>query len=499
MKFVRLLLALCALCVLAGAQESSGTYVRFGPSLPTAASYQNVFILTGAVYPGIYICNNAPTCTSTSQWLYTPVSYPTGAFELFGEFGTITTPPTGMDAFGFGSNNHLQFALNGSTTWSEFAAAQACPNGVLISSDELGSTVNCDTSPTVTGPVTANSFCIGVTTPSCISAWPSGTVTSVFGRTGVVTATTGDYNFSQISGTLSVTQMPFQSLQTTGTTGPATLNPTTGVLNIPQYGGSSATNGLPVGTDTGAANAYVVANLVPAMTSYTQGSIGCFIAANASTSTTPTVEFNSITPAQTIVRQGTALANGDIVTTDQTCVIYDGTHFELMAPAGHTGSGLATYATSPTLGGTPLAPTAAAGTNTTQIATTAFVMTAVGDLIGTESDVIGQSTSQTAVTLATPTTAGEYTVRIDADLHTPCTTGSNSVIFTANWTTANGARLATTATLTMGSSQTTGSYVQAFIPINSAVSDPITYSSTVTGTCTTGTSSYDVHASVRTP
>jgi microcystin-dependent protein len=38
-----------------------------------------------------------------------------------------------------------------------------------------------------------------------------------------------------------------------------------------------------------------------------------------------------------------------------------------------TGSGGAVLAASPTLTGTPLAPTAAAGTNTTQIATTAFV------------------------------------------------------------------------------------------------------------------------------
>jgi hypothetical protein len=40
-----------------------------------------------------------------------------------------------------------------------------------------------------------------------------------------------------------------------------------------------------------------------------------------------------------------------------------------------TGSGVAVFATSPTLTGTPAAPTAAVGTSTTQIATTAFVQT----------------------------------------------------------------------------------------------------------------------------
>jgi microcystin-dependent protein len=45
------------------------------------------------------------------------------------------------------------------------------------------------------------------------------------------------------------------------------------------------------------------------------------------------------------------------------------------AVTDETGTGALVFAGSPTLTGTPLAPTAAAGTNTTQIATTAFVLT----------------------------------------------------------------------------------------------------------------------------
>ena len=41
---------------------------------------------------------------------------------------------------------------------------------------------------------------------------------------------------------------------------------------------------------------------------------------------------------------------------------------------------------SPALTGTPTAPTAASGTNTTQIATTAFVKTAVDTTVGTKAD-----------------------------------------------------------------------------------------------------------------
>jgi hypothetical protein len=46
-----------------------------------------------------------------------------------------------------------------------------------------------------------------------------------------------------------------------------------------------------------------------------------------------------------------------------------------------TGSGAAVFATSPTLAGTPLAPTAAYGTNTTQIATAAMVQAALATVV----------------------------------------------------------------------------------------------------------------------
>jgi len=67
-------------------------------------------------------------------------------------------------------------------------------------------------------------------------------VSSVFGRTGIVTATSGDYNTSQITEN---TNLYFTddraraalSLTTTGTSGAATYNDITGVLNIPEYQG----------------------------------------------------------------------------------------------------------------------------------------------------------------------------------------------------------------------------------------------------------------------
>jgi hypothetical protein len=70
---------------------------------------------------------------------------------------------------------------------------------------------------------------------------------------------------------------------------------------------------------------------------------------------------------------------------------------------------------SPTFTGTPTAPTAAAGTNTTQIATTAFVATATGSLgtISTQDAddvaITGGSISGTTITATTQTTGNNTT------------------------------------------------------------------------------------------
>lgn len=69
-----------------------------------------------------------------------------------------------------------------------------------------------------------------------------------------------------------------------------------------------------------------------------------------------------------------------------------------------TGSGSLVFATSPTLAGIPLAPTAATGTNTTQIATTAFVATNFAALKGTASVYGGAKFSLSGTTLTITTT-----------------------------------------------------------------------------------------------
>ena len=110
-----------------------------------------------------------------------------------------------------------------------------------------------------------------------------------------------------------------------------------------------------------------------------------------------------------------------------------------------TGSGDATRSVvsipltaSPTFTGTPAAPTAAANTNTTQIATTAFVMTELGDYLLTA------TAASTYAPLASPTFTGSPTVPGYAALSGATFTG-----------TVNGTSLVLSADLTVNGTTTT--------------------------------------------
>ena len=64
---------------------------------------------------------------------------------------------------------------------------------------------------------------------------------------------------------------------------------------------------------------------------------------------------------------------------------------------------------SPTFTGTPAAPTAAANTNTTQIATTAFVMTELGDYATLAAPALTGTATGVNLTLSGNLTAVSYT------------------------------------------------------------------------------------------
>lgn len=110
----------------------------------------------------------------------------------------------------------------------------------------------------------------------------------------------------------------------------------------------------------------------------------------------------------TVLGNTTAAGSGIIVPSGFTSYIFtDGSSFNLAGiPAGTTtGTGNLVYSASPSLTGVPTAPTANAGTNTTQIATTAFVQNVAGAL-GTLSSQNANAVAITGGTITGTTVNG---------------------------------------------------------------------------------------------
>lgn len=141
-----------------------------------------------------------------------------------------------------------------------------------------------------------------------------------------------------------------------------------------------------------------------------------------------------------------------VVTTDKLSVLSATTSAELAGViSDETGTGTVVLSVSPALTGTPLAPTATAGTNTTQIATTAFVAAANS----TNANLTGPITSSGNTTaVASQTGTGSKFVMdtsptlVTPDLGVATATSINKVAITApssgaTLTLANGSTLAT--------------------------------------------------------
>lgn len=96
-----------------------------------------------------------------------------------------------------------------------------------------------------------------------------------------------------------------------------------------------------------------------------------------------------------------------------------------------TGSGSLVFSASPTLTGTPAAPTATAGTNTTQIATTQFVQSAVAGNYLTKT---ANYTASAGDRILTNTSGGSFTITLPSSP----TAGDTVVVYDiTNWETNN--------------------------------------------------------------
>jgi len=126
----------------------------------------------------------------------------------------------------------------------------------------------------------------------------------------------------------------------------------------------------------------------------------------------------------------------------------------------------------------------------------AFVLSPDGSpATGFVANSIGQSTSQTAMILAAGPSSGSYRLTYYMDQNGTCTSGANSVSLSFNWTDGSNARVLTTQSLNLASTQSILAYLSGTLPIYVG-SGNITYSSTVSGTCSSGTSSFDIHLSL---
>ena len=150
---------------------------------------------------------------------------------------------------------------------------------------------------------------------------------------------------------------------------------------------------------------------------------------------------------------------------------------------------------SPTLTGTPLAPTAASGTNTTQIATTAFVTAATGNATniagGAANRIVYQTALDTTGFAVAPTTAGTYLGWTGSAFAWSTVSASTSAALTMNnsgsgdssGATFNGSIAKTISYNTIGAPSTSGTGATGTWGINITGSSGSTSFATSAGSC----------------
>lgn len=236
-------------------------------------------------------------------------------------------------------------------------------------------------SPTFTGTPTAPTPALGDdSTVIPTTHWvrqqgyiSSSLVTSVFSRTGAVTAQSGDYTVSQITGAAPLASPIFTgtpAAPTPTSTDNSTKIATTAYVKSQGYITSAPVTS--VFTRTGAVTAQTGDYTVSQITGAAPLSSPTFTGTPAAP--TAAVDTNTTQLATTAFVLGQATSTTPVM--DGTAAVGTSTRYARGDHTHPTDTSRAPLA-SPTFTGTPTAPTATAGTNTTQLATTAFVHSAV--------------------------------------------------------------------------------------------------------------------------
>ena len=216
--------------------------------------------------------STSPVCPNGTGGALTTTGCLTGPITSIEANGTPITPSAGAVNLAAGTNVTLTTVGNTTTITSSATAATAFSALTTATNTSAAMTVGSGASlgTSGTGTITATgmptSGLTGTTLPSSIitssltsaaggafgtAAYDAATAFDAAGaaaaRAAVAACTSGQYasatltsgitcgqvQFSQVGGTPSTTQVPFQSLTTTGTTGAATLS--SGILNVPNY------------------------------------------------------------------------------------------------------------------------------------------------------------------------------------------------------------------------------------------------------------------------
>lgn len=315
-----------------------------------------------------------------------------------------------------------------------------------------------------------------------------GAVSTVFGRSGAVIASTGDYTFAQIGSTPTTLagygisdgatsasvalKQNLVSLTTTGSSGAATFNQSTGALNIPVYAGGVTTFNTRAGAVVPAANDYTFAQLASIPTTlagYTITDAATLTTAQTLTNktlTSPIITSISNTGTLTLPTSTDTLvgkATTDIFTNKTFDSAGTGNVFKIngVSITANTGTGSNVLATSPTLV-TPVLGVATA-TSVNKVAftaptTSATLTLADGSTWATSGAFSATITTTATTTVTLPTTGTLYGTAsgsiTSAQLATSLSdeTGTGSVVFSAS-PTFTGAPLSPTAALLTNTTQ----------------------------------------------
>jgi hypothetical protein len=211
-----------------------------------------------------------------------------GVASVFGRTGTVTAQ-SGDYSFG---------QISGSVSSGQLPAAGGDVSGTLTAATVTGiqSRAVANTAP-ANGQALVWSSSGNAWTPGTVSGG-GGAVLSVFGRTGAITAASGDYSFGQISGSLALSQMPSGTISNSTSGNAATaaalastpVNCTSGQFATGITANGNANCGIPSGGGGGGASmASQLGDLQVVYTSATVLTIG----ANCSTVTPCNVRFGS--------------------------------------------------------------------------------------------------------------------------------------------------------------------------------------------------------------